>query len=93
VKNILTTVQPQKKLHDKKYKDYLAVWDLRQQGKTQKEIASTLWPREYLKKGGPDYHYGDKGVLVQRVSDHEKAAQKLVEATFPAKKRSLKIKK
>ena len=61
--------------------DYLAVWDLRQQGLTADEIAPKLWPKEWTKKGGRASHYGDKGPLIQRVYDHEKAAQKLIDNT------------
>lgn len=93
VKKILATVQPNKKPHMDKYKDYLAVWDLRQEGKTLNETAAMVWPEQYKIKGGSDYDTGEKGVLIQRASDHEKAAQKLIEATFPLKKRSPKIKK
>jgi hypothetical protein len=92
LKNILTTIQPNKKPHLEKYKDYLRVWDLRQQKVTQKEIAEIVWRDEYKIKGGENY-LGEKNVLLQRASDHEKAAQKLIEASFPPKKRSPKIKK
>jgi hypothetical protein len=54
VDKLLATVQPKKKLHVKKYKDYLAVWDLCQQEKTQNEIAEIVWPDEYKAKGGSD---------------------------------------
>jgi hypothetical protein len=92
VDKLLSTIQPKKKLHVKKYKVYLAVWDLRQQKITLKEIAATLWRREYQKKGGPNYKEGVKGALVQRVSDHEKAAQKLIEASFPPRTRRIRNK-
>jgi hypothetical protein len=50
--------------HLPKYKDYLAVWDLRQQRKTQDEIAQTLWPEEYKIKGGRDPELSErKGTL------------------------------
>jgi hypothetical protein len=87
LQKILDMVQPKKKLHVKKFKDYLAVWDLRQQGKTLKEIAQLLWPEEYAIKGGPDYHTAEKGSLVQKVSDHENAAQSLIDGSFPRRKR------
>ena len=77
----------------RKYKDYLAVWDLRQQGLTDDDIARKLWPTEYEKIGGRDSTIGDKGPLIQRVYDHAKAAQKLIEESFPPRKRSPKVKK
>ncbi len=75
-----------------KYKDYLTVWDLRQQGKTQNKIAEIVWPDEYKAKGGSDYTTGEKGFLIQRVSDHQKAAQKLIEASFPPRTRRIRNK-
>jgi hypothetical protein len=77
-----------------KYGDYLAVWDLRQQGKTQDEIARSLWPDEYKLKGGRDPDLSErKGALLQRVHDHENAAQKLIDASFPSKTRQPKKQK
>src|SRR5262249_16937367 len=75
------------------YKNYLTVWDLRQQGLTMDEIACKVWPTDYEELGGSDYTIGEKGTLIQRVSDHEKAAAKLIEQSFPPRKRSRKIKK
>jgi hypothetical protein len=88
VEKLLGNIQPKKKLHVKKYKNYLAVWDLRQQGKTQNEIAEIVWPVEYKTKAKAvsDYVTAEKGFLIQRASHHEKAAEKLIEASFPAKK-------
>jgi len=72
---------------------YLAVWDLRQQGLTADSIALKLWPAEYEKIGGRDSKIGYKGPLIQRVSDYEKAAQKVIKKSFPPRKHSPKIKK
>jgi len=80
----------------KNYKDYLAVWDLRERKFTADKIAPKLWPEEYKKVGGRDLKVGVKGPLIQRVYDHEKSAQKLIEESFPPrkrKKRPPKIKK
>jgi len=77
-----------------KYKDYLAVWDLRQKGRTADEIAPELWPEENESKGGRDFDTGEKGPLIQRVYDHEKAAQDLIDKKFPLRRqRKLQIKK
>jgi hypothetical protein len=88
LKNILATIQPKKKLHVGKYEDYLTVWDLRQERKTLNVIAKNVWPDEYetSEKAAPDWDIGQKGYLIQRALEHEKAAEKLIEATFPAKK-------
>ncbi|MEE8112758.1 MAG: hypothetical protein V3T23_00245 [Nitrososphaerales archaeon] len=76
-----------------KLDSYLAVWDLRREGLSADEIAPKLWPTEYTKKGGRDSAAGDKGPLIQRVYDYEKAAQKLIDESIPPRKRSRKIKK
>ena len=85
VEKLLKTIQPKKKLHVKKYRDYLAVWDLRKEGRTLKEIAEMVWPDKYKTKGGSNYP-GEKWVLIQRASDHEEAAKKLIDSSFPSKK-------
>lgn len=86
VKENLRAYQSQQRDQVRKYKDYLAVWDLRQQGRTADKIAPLLWPEEHEEKGGRDAKLGEKGALVQRVYDHESAAQKLIDETFPPRK-------
>jgi hypothetical protein len=77
-----------------KFSDYLAVWDLRQEGTTHDEIARTLWPEEYKVKGGRDPELSEgKGPLLQRVHDHEVAVRRLIDASFPRKKRTTRAKK
>ena len=76
------------------YKDYLSVWDLRQKGWTDSQIARKLWPKDWKRIGGRDPSIGVKGPLIQRVHDYEKAARKLIKDSFPPhKKRPPKIKK
>jgi len=75
------------------YKDYLTIWDLRQQHLTADKIASRLWPDEYEKLAKKDYLAEEKNPLHQRVHDHEKAAQRLIDESFPPRKRYRKIKK
>jgi hypothetical protein len=77
----------------KKYKSYLEVWDLRNEKLTDTQIAQRLWPDEYATNGGRDSGTGDKGSLIQRVYDYKDAADKLIENSFPRKRRSPKIKK
>jgi hypothetical protein len=88
------TFLPQFCLISKKtgHKEYLQVWDLRQQGQTADEIAPSLWPDENATKGGRT-HYGERGALIQRVYDYEKAANELVKNSFRSKRRAPKIKK
>jgi len=68
-----------------KYKDYLAVWDHRQEGLTDSQIAEKIWPKDWKRIGGRDSSIGVKGPLIQRVHDHERAAQKLIDESFPPK--------
>jgi hypothetical protein len=96
---ILSALRKQLREHKKKsrdqvrlYKDYLSVWDLRQQGQTADEIAPSLWPDENPTKGGRT-PYGEKGSLIQRVYDYEQAANKLIKNSFLVKKRPRNIKK
>lgn len=89
----LRPYQAKQRKQVKKYRDYLAVWDLRQKGLTADAIAPKLWPEEYENIGGRDSDTGEKGALIQRVYDYEKAAQRLIEESFPRRKRSPKIKK
>jgi hypothetical protein len=70
----------------------LAVWDLRNEGLTDTQIAEELWPEDYETIGGRD-DIGNKGSLMQRVHDHDKAAQKLIDNSFPRERRSFKVKK
>ena len=80
----------------KNYKDYLAVWDLWEKDLNAEKIARRLWPKEYARKGGRDYGTGEKSALTQRVYDCRDSAQKLIEESFPLrkrKKRPPKIKK
>jgi Family of unknown function (DUF6499) len=79
--------------HFKKYESYLAVWDLRQKGKIADAIASELWPEEHKKLAEKDFLLEEKNPLHQRVHDQEKAAQRLIDASFPLKRRSPKIQK
>jgi hypothetical protein len=79
--------------HLKKFESYLAVWDRRQKGKTADAIAAELWPEEHKELSGKDFLAEEKNPLHQRVHDHEKVARKLIENSFPPKKRSPKIKK
>jgi hypothetical protein len=76
----------------RKYRDYLTVWDLRQQGISADEIASKLWPDKYV-TNKRDSGTGDKGALIQSVYDRAAAAQELIDASVPPRKRSRKIKK
>ena len=69
------------------YPDYLKVWDLREEGLTDSQIAQKLWPDDYAADGGRDSGTGDKGALIQRVYDYESAAQRLIDNSFPLKKR------
>jgi hypothetical protein len=92
IKTLLEDYQSRKRHRPKLYPDYLAVWDLRREGLTDTQIAEELWPEEYETIGGRD-DIGNKGSLMQRVHDHQKAAQKLIENSFPPKSRSPKIKK
>ena len=71
-----------------KYNSYLAVWDLREEGLIDTQIAQKLWPEEYKEDGGRDTC--TKGSLIQRVYDYKDAADKLIENSFPRKKRSPK---
>jgi hypothetical protein len=71
----------------------LEVWDLRNEKLTDTQIAQRLWPDEYATNGGRDSGTGDKGSLIQRVYDYKDAADKLIENSFPRKRRSPKIKK
>jgi len=93
VETLLQDYQLRKRHHLKLYPDYLAVWDLRAEGLSDTQIAEELWPEDYERIGGRDSTTGEKGSLMQRVHDHEKAAQKLIDDSFPSKKRSPKIKK
>lgn len=52
------------------------VWDLKQQHKTDMEIAQILWPREYKAGKGRNTKTGEKGALAQRVHYcHQEAKQ------------------
>src|SRR5262249_54009344 len=93
IESLLQDYQPRKRHHFKLYADYLAIWDLREEGLTDSEIAQKLWPDKYATMGGRDSGTGDKGSLIQRVYDYKDAVDKLIEDSFPAKKRSPKIKK
>jgi hypothetical protein len=99
IESTLSAIRKQLQEHRKKsrdqirlYKEYLQVWDLRQQGQTADEIAPSLWPDENATKGGRT-HYGERGALIQRVYDYEKAANELVKNSFRSKRRAPKIKK
>jgi hypothetical protein len=79
--------------HVNKYKAFLDAWDLWQAGLTDDQVSEKLWPDEYRKIGGRDTATGEKSTLSQRAVDHRKAAQKLIDASFPPKRRPRKIKK
>lgn len=79
--------------HVKTYGSYLHVWDLRQKGWSADKIAPKLWPGEYEQLGGRDIDLGEKGPLIQRVYDQEKAAQSLIDKSFPPRRKPPKIKK
>src|SRR5262249_19001142 len=44
IESLLQDYQPRKRHHLKLYPDYLAVWDLREKGVTDSQIAQQLWP-------------------------------------------------
>ena len=91
IKDILRDRRSKQRTQLRKYKDYLAVWDLRQKEWADSRIARKLWPKELNRVGG---RYEDvKGPIIQRVYDDVKAAQKLIDESFPPKKRPPKIKK
>jgi hypothetical protein len=90
IETLLQEYQSRKRQSVKLYPDYLAVWDRRNEGLTDTQIAQKLWPTEYATKGGRNSKEGVKGSLMQRVHDHEKSAQKLIENSFPLKRRSPK---
>jgi hypothetical protein len=99
ISSILSAVRKQLQEHKRKSRDqirlyeaYLNVWDLWQQGRTADEIAPKLWPDENATKGRRT-HYGERGTLIQRVYDYERAANELIENSFPPKPRTPKIKK
>lgn len=81
-----------KRKHPTKYDLYLRVWHFRQQRIPADEIAPKLWPKEWAEQGGRNSHYGEKGPLIQRVYDYEKACQKLIDSIQP-KTPARKIKK
>jgi hypothetical protein len=93
VREVISSYKSNNRHHVRLYPDYLAVWDLRREGLTDTQIAEKLWPEDYETIGGRDCDTGEKGSLMQRVHDYEKAAKKLIENSFPPKKRSPKIKK
>jgi len=93
LKRVLKTYRPKQRNQIKKYKDYFAVWVLRKGGRTADEIAPELWPKEYEKIGGRNPDTAEKGALIQRVYDYEKAVQKLIDQSFPPKSRPPKIQK
>jgi hypothetical protein len=90
LKEILEARKYKQRHHVRLYPHYLAVWDLRKEGLTDTQIAQRLWPDEYATNGGRDSATGDKGSLIQRVYDYESAATKLIENSFPSKRRSPK---
>ena len=87
LKEILKYHRPKNRHQTRLYKWYLAVWDLRKDGLTDTAIAQRIWPDEYSAIGGRDSGTGDKGALIQRVYDYESAAQRLIDNSFPLKKR------
>src|SRR5262249_16210098 len=87
LKEILKNHKPKNRHQTRLYKWYLAVWDLRKDGLTDTAIAQRIWPDEYAAIGGRDSGTGDKGALIQRVYDYESAAQRLIDNSFPLKKR------
>lgn len=92
LKEILKHYRPNTRSQMRLYESYLAVWDLRNEGLTDTQIAEELWPEDYETIGGRD-DIGNKGSLMQRVHDHDKAAQKLIDNSFPRERRSFKVKK
>jgi Family of unknown function (DUF6499) len=79
-----------KKYHTNKFKSYLDVWDLRQKEKLDDAIASELWPEEHKKLAEKDFRLEQKNPLHQRVHDQAKAAQRLIDNSFPRKRDSSK---
>ena len=55
------------------------VWDLWQERKTDSHIAQHLWPEQYREIGGRDTATGDKGPLIQRVSNYKTRAKQWIE--------------
>jgi len=93
LKEILQQYKSKQRDRISNYKVHLEAWDLRQKGWTDSQIARKLWPKDWKRIGGRDPIIGVKGALIQRVYDHEHAAQKLIDESFPPKNRTSKIKK
>src|SRR5262245_4347940 len=93
IKSLLQDYQLRKRHRFDLYPDYLAVWDVREQGLTDTQIAQKLWYVEYTANGGRDSGTADKGSVIQRVYDHYNAVKDLIEDSFPAKRHSPKMKK
>ena len=93
IKSLLQDYQLRKRHRFDLYPDYLAVWDLREDGLTDTQIAQKLWSDEYTTNGGRDSGTGEKGSVIQRVYDYENAVKELIENSYPDKRRSPKIKK
>jgi hypothetical protein len=72
----LTPVKPWEGTRDDFAQDdeVFQVWDLKQQKKTDMEIAKIVWPSKYKCGNGRDTKTGDKGLLAQRVHDYKERA-------------------
>jgi len=68
----------------------LEVWDLRQKEILDDAIASELWPEKHKKLAEKDFRLEQKNPLHQLVHDRAKAAQRLIENSFPPKRHSSK---
>lgn len=61
------------------YSTYWTVHDLRQQGKREREIITTLWPHERSRQS----HSSQKNYLRQRVYDYDRRARELIARAYP----------
>lgn len=58
----------------------LCAWDLKQSGRTYREIVQILWPEEF--SGQALRRFGSRQALLQRAKEHVKNASKLIAAAF-----------
>jgi hypothetical protein len=84
VKEVISAYQSNNRYHVELFPDYLRVWQLRKDKVSRRKIASSLWPHGYKK---------NKANAIQKTHYCEKKFQELIDESFPAKKRSPKIKK
>lgn len=67
------------------------VWDLKQQNKTDMEIAQIVWPAECQRGKGRDTKTGDKGPLAQRVHDYHQRAKEWIMECPKRVRHSMKV--